>query len=65
MRGGKRVSKGDWGGADGGEGEGGWRWRRTSEPAREWEVVNRLKGIPGNAGVRRAWPEPQGCSPGR
>ena len=23
--GGKRVSKGDWGGADGGEGEGGWR----------------------------------------
>ena len=25
MRGGKRVSKGDWGGADGDEGEDGWR----------------------------------------
>ena len=22
--------------------DGGGRWRRTSEPAKEWEVVNRL-----------------------
>ena len=45
--------------------EGGGKWRRTSEPAREWEVVNRLnaEGYPRQR--RRDWPEPQECSQGR
>ena len=33
--------------------EGGGKWRRTSEPAREWEVVNRLnaEGYPKSANL--------------
>ena len=62
MRGGRGSAKGVGGVVTGmrEKVDGGGKWRRTSEPPKEWEVVNRL-----NAEVQRAWPEPQGCSPGR